>query len=168
MIAKPAPTASHERTDRSVTGPVVWGIADLAQDFDITPRTLRFYEDKGLISPSRESGVRVYGPPDRERLTHIMRAKRLGFSLDDIKEVFDVMLGEVTDRSELLRRKGNFERVIGSLARRQDDIAIVRHNLTDLCARIQGYIDDPDQGANVLQFAGAYDAALRAHMDDDF
>lgn len=159
-------TARHSLSSKaSVTS---WSIRDLAREFDVTPRAIRFYEDKGLLSPRREGSSRVFLAADRERLTHILRAKRMGFSLDDIKEVFDVMDGEVLGRAELLRRKANFEAVISSLERRQSDIDIIRQNLSQLCRRIQTYVDDPALDANILQFAHAYDAALRGAMDDDF
>ena len=56
-----------------------WNIAELAKEFDVTTRTIRFYEDKGLISPERVGQRRVYHPRDRVRLQLIMRGKRLGF-----------------------------------------------------------------------------------------
>ena len=146
----------------------VWGIRDLAREFDVTPRTIRFYEDKGLLAPQREGNVRIFSQRDRERLSEILRAKRLGFSLDDTKEVFDVVEGHVLGRDELLRRKRNFERVMSSLERKQKDIVIVKDSLSRICAGIQKYVDDPQRDANILRFADAYDAALRRHMDDDF
>jgi len=87
-----------------------WGIKSFAEIFGVTPRTIRFYEDKGLLTPARANGVRVFSPDDRIRFEKIMRGKRLGFSLDDIKEVLDVTDGNVTDRIELLRRRKNFEK----------------------------------------------------------
>lgn len=145
-----------------------WGIRDLARKFDITPRTIRFYEDKGLLTPRREGNARIFSAREYDRLTQILRAKRMGFSLDDIKEVFDVMDGEVLDRSELLRRKNNFQRVIESLGRRQSDSETMQHNLTALCMRIQAYLDDPSKNVNILQFSSAYEAAFRGAIPDDF
>ena len=52
----------------------VWGIRDLAREFDVTPRTIRFYEDKGLLAPQRDGNVRVFTQRDRERLSEILRA----------------------------------------------------------------------------------------------
>ncbi len=74
------------------------GIADLASEFDVTTRTIRFYEDKGLIEPARQGQRRVYSPRDRVRLKLIMRGKRLGFSLEEIREMielYDVGPGEI-------------------------------------------------------------------------
>ena len=67
-----------------------YGIAELAREFDVTTRTVRFYEDKGLLAPLREGQRRVYAPRDRVRLRLIMRGKRLGFSLDEIRQLIDL------------------------------------------------------------------------------
>ena len=67
-----------------------YGIAELAREFDITTRTVRFYEDKGLLSPERDGQRRIYGPRDRVRLKLIMRGKRLGLSLEEIGELMDL------------------------------------------------------------------------------
>jgi len=60
-----------------------FSIGDLAREFDVTPRTLRFYEEKGLLNPAREGQSRVYGASDRTRLRLILRGKRLGLTLDE-------------------------------------------------------------------------------------
>lgn len=75
------------------------GIADLAREFDVTTRTVRFYEDKGLLAPARDGQRRIYSPRDRVRLRLIMRGKRLGLSLDeiaDLLDLYDVDPSEVT------------------------------------------------------------------------
>ncbi|NNG05839.1 MAG: MerR family DNA-binding transcriptional regulator [Inquilinus sp.] len=65
-------------------------ISELAADFDLTPRTIRFYEDEGLLTPLRDGLVRIYSRRDRGRLALICRGKRLGFSLAEIKEFLDL------------------------------------------------------------------------------
>jgi len=73
-----------------------YGIAELAREFDVTTRTIRFYEDKGLLAPLREGQRRVYAPRDRVRLRLIMRGKRLGFSLiRQLIDLYDVDPSEV-------------------------------------------------------------------------
>lgn len=138
-----------------------WGIRAFAEMFDVTPRTIRFYEDKGLLTPQRHAGARVFGAEDYLRFEKIMRGKRLGFSLDDIKEVMDVTDGNVTDRAELIRRRKNFETVIGSLQRRRDDIDKLSKDMTEICNVIDGYIDDKLNGDGVFDLASAYEAKLR-------
>jgi DNA-binding transcriptional MerR regulator len=65
-------------------------ITDLAQEFDITPRAIRFYEDVGLLTPSRAGRNRVYSQRDRTRLKLTLRGKRLGLSLHEIKQLVDM------------------------------------------------------------------------------
>ena len=65
-------------------------ISDLTSEFDCTARALRFYEDEGLISPARVGLTRVYSKRDRARLAWIMRAKNVGFSLNEIREMIDL------------------------------------------------------------------------------
>lgn len=67
-----------------------FSISDLTTEFDCTARALRFYEDEGLISPSRVGLTRVYSKRDRARLAWIMRAKNVGFSLIEIREMIDL------------------------------------------------------------------------------
>jgi DNA-binding transcriptional MerR regulator len=80
------PSPAHE-------GPTTLSITDLAREFDITPRTIRFYEDHGILQPARagRSGLRrVYSPRDRTRLKLTLRGKRLGLSLTQIRELIDM------------------------------------------------------------------------------
>jgi len=82
-----------------------FGIAELAKEFGVTTRTIRFYEDKGLIAPTREGQRRIYSPRDRVRLRLIMRGKRLGLSLDEIAELidlYDVDPSEVTQLRQFI------------------------------------------------------------------
>lgn len=67
-----------------------YSISDLTSEFDCTARALRFYEDEGLISPARVGLTRVYSKRDRARLAWIMRAKNVGFSLNEIREMIDL------------------------------------------------------------------------------
>ena len=68
----------------------VYSISDLAAEFDVTTRTIRFYEDQGLITPLRQGTRRLFRPRDRTRLKLILRGKRLGFSLAEILEIVDL------------------------------------------------------------------------------
>jgi DNA-binding transcriptional MerR regulator len=67
-----------------------YSISDLSEEFDVTARALRFYEDEGLIAPVRRGTTRIYTKRDRARLAWILRAKRVGFSLSDIREMIDL------------------------------------------------------------------------------
>lgn len=67
-----------------------WTISELAKEFDITPRTIRFYEDQGILSPAREGRQRVYAARDRTRLKLALRGKRLGFPLSEIRDLINM------------------------------------------------------------------------------
>lgn len=75
---------------RPASGPTIFTISDLAEEFDITTRAIRHYEAEGLLTPKRRGNRRVYSRRDRVRLSLILRGKRLGFSLNDTRELFDL------------------------------------------------------------------------------
>lgn len=79
-----------------------YSISDLSAEFGITARALRFYEDEGLIAPQRNGIARIYSRRDRARLAWILRGKRVGFSLGEIREMID--LYDVNDGRESQRR----------------------------------------------------------------
>jgi len=145
-----------------------WGIREFADMFDVTPRTIRFYEDKGLLTPARNAGARIFSAEDYVRFERIMRAKRIGFTLDDIKEVLDVTDGHITDRVELLRRKKNFETVIRSLKRRREDIDVISKNMTEICAVIAQNVENAPDSEGVFDLAAAYEAKFKQTMADDY
>lgn len=94
---RPAPPAAGSdpgETGRSRAGRAALAsgltITELAQEFDITPRAIRFYEDKGLLTPQRAGRNRVYAQRDRTRLKLTLRGKRLGLSLQEIKQLVDM------------------------------------------------------------------------------
>lgn len=82
-----------------------YSISDLAREFDITTRTIRFYEEKGLLSPAREGSVRIYSAADRVSLKLILRGKRLGFTLDESRNIigmYDPSHGNVDQLQRLV------------------------------------------------------------------
>ena len=84
-----------------------FSIAELAREFDITTRAIRFYEDEGLLTPRRRGRTRIYAPRDRTRLKLILRGKRLGFSLQEIAEMvtmYDATPGEAGQLDLFLKR----------------------------------------------------------------
>ena len=78
-----------------------WSITDLAEEFGVTLRTIRFYEDRGLISPERRGTARVFHARDRVRLALILRGKRLGFSLGEIATIVDMYDAEPGESGQL-------------------------------------------------------------------
>ena len=69
---------------------ITYSITELSREFDVTTRTIRFYEDQGLLSPERRGRTRIYHKRDRTRLVLILRGKRLGFSLSEICYLLDL------------------------------------------------------------------------------
>jgi DNA-binding transcriptional MerR regulator len=100
-----------------------YSISDLAREFGVTTRTIRFYEDKGLIAPRRRGTTRLFGPRDRTRLRLILRGKRLGFTLAEIAEIvdmYDAEPGEVGQLELLIEKIGERR---ARLERQRRDIA---------------------------------------------
>ena len=143
-------------------------IRKFADHFGVTPRTIRFYEAKGLLSPSREGGGRVFGRGDVVRFEKIMRAKRLGFTLDEIKEVLEITDGSIYDAVELQRRKKKFEAGMANLERQREDIDIVMRDMSEICALITDQLSKTAQSNGVSHLADAYEAKFRQTMDDDY
>src|SRR6202165_3807735 len=92
------PTMWIEETERTE-----FSISELAREFDITPRAIRFYEDQGLISPRRDGQRRIYTPRDRTRLKLTLRGKRLGLTLSEIRELIDMYEPGRDERPQLER-----------------------------------------------------------------
>ena len=106
-------------------------ITELTREFDISTRTLRFYEDEGLIRPVRRGRTRLYRPSDRTLLKQILRGKRLGFSIAEIKDILkmyreppgevgqlNLLIGKIEEKREELRQKRrDIEETLGELNR---------------------------------------------------
>lgn len=96
-------------------------ITDLAHEFKVTARAIRFYEDKGLLHPTRQGMMRVYAKRDRARLLLILRGKRLGFSLAEIREMIDLYdLGDGRIEQLTLTLKRSRDRLAALETQRQD------------------------------------------------
>ena len=116
-------------TQQQVGADARWTIAQIAAEFDVTHRTLRFYEDEGLITPERRGTQRLFHPRDRVRLALVLRGKRLGFSLEEIRRIidmYDAEPGEIGQlhylieqvgrrRTELLQRQRDIEQTLTEL-----------------------------------------------------
>ena len=102
-----APFSSGGGEVQAVSDEKRYTITELTREFDVSTRTLRFYEDEGLIAPERRGRTRLYRAADRALLAHVLRGKRLGFSIAEIREIIDMYrepLGEVGQLDLLLAR----------------------------------------------------------------
>jgi DNA-binding transcriptional MerR regulator len=99
-----------------------FSISELAREFDITPRAIRFYEDQGLLAPKREGQRRIYTPRDRTRLKLTLRGKRLGLTLSEIRELIDMYEPGRDERPQLERFLAVLESHKSSLLQQQADL----------------------------------------------
>ncbi len=102
-----------------------FSISELAREFDITTRSIRFYEDQGLLNPTREGQTRIYSKQDRVRLKLTLRGKRLGFSLAEIRELFDLYDADKSSRTQLQTMLGLVEEKRQTLQQQMEDIRMV-------------------------------------------
>jgi DNA-binding transcriptional MerR regulator len=99
-----------------------YSISDLAREFDVTPRAIRFYEDHGLLAPARSGQRRIYSARDRTRLKLTLRGKRLGLTLSEIRELIDLYEPGRDERPQLERFLAVLEAHKASLEQQQADI----------------------------------------------
>ena len=113
-------------------GNQTFSIGELAKEFDITTRSIRFYEDQGLLNPQRNGQTRIYSPKDKVRLKLILRGKRLGFSLAETKNIFDLYDDEDTGQKQLEFMLTMISSKKQLLAQQLLDIEAVKTELEDL------------------------------------
>ena len=106
-----------------------YSISQLSKEFDVTTRTIRHYEELGLIKPARRGQTRVYSPSDRTRLRLILRAKRLGLSLENSREIIDMYEPGKTNVEQLKKLINAIQAQPIKLNQQLDDISNL---LTDL------------------------------------
>ena len=120
--------AQRERTSSDRT----WTIREIADEFGVTHRTVRHYEDLGLISPERRGTTRVYHRRDRTRLNLILRGKRLGFPLEEIRTIIDLY-----DRPR--GKASQLEYVLGQIDERRTDLEQRRRDLEDALTELDEF-----------------------------
>nr|WP_244580048.1 MerR family DNA-binding transcriptional regulator [Cohaesibacter gelatinilyticus] len=122
-------------------------MGDLAKEFDVTLRTLRFYEDKNLLNPRREGMTRIYSRRDRARLKLVLMGKKVGFSLTEIKDMldlYDLRDGQVTQLRVAL---GRFTEQIEVLQRQRDDVDRAIADLERTVAVVSGMLREKEKTA---------------------
>lgn len=116
-----------------------FSIGELSREFEVTTRTIRHYEDLGLLAPSRSGQNRIYSARDRVHLKLILRGRRLGFSLKEIGELLELYDAPNGEASQLKRFIGKMRQRRNTLLEQRRDIDRVLQELDDLenrCARI--------------------------------
>jgi DNA-binding transcriptional MerR regulator len=122
-------------------------ISELAREFSVTTRTIRFYEDQGLLSPKREGTNRVFSQRDRVRLKLALRGKRLGFSLAEIRELFDLYDVSRDEHIQLEEFLARLERRRAHLEQQREDIEVMLREIdffANQCRRLLR--GEPDSG----------------------
>jgi DNA-binding transcriptional MerR regulator len=112
----------------------LWTISELADELNVTTRTIRFYEDKDLLRPQRLGANRVFNYQDRARLHLILRGKRLGFSLEEIKEFIDLYKTEVnpSQREQIGYLLQRVRAKVSTLRQQQQDLATTIDELNQI------------------------------------
>ncbi|HUJ86443.1 MAG TPA: MerR family DNA-binding transcriptional regulator [Burkholderiales bacterium] len=127
-----AQAPSPEPKDRSE-----YSIGDLAREFDVTPRAIRFYEDQGLLAPRREGQRRIYTLRDRARLKLTLRGKRLGLTLSEIRELIDMYEPGRDERPQLARFLAVLEQHKALLEQQRADLEAQLSEITAFEKRIR-------------------------------
>lgn len=123
-------------------------ISELAREFGVTTRTIRFYEDEGLLSPKREGTNRVFSQRDHVRLKLALRGKRLGFSLAEIRELFELYDVSRDEHQQLEEFLARLERRRAHLEQQREDIEVMLREIdffANQCRRLLR--SEPDSGS---------------------
>ena len=124
-------------------------ISELAREFGVTTRTIRFYEDQGLLSPKREGTSRVFSNRDRVRLKLALRGKRLGFSLAEIRELFDLYDVTQDEKKQLEDFLTKLERRRALLEQQREDIEVMLNEISFFANQCRRLLKGkPDSGAS--------------------
>lgn len=116
----------------NISSRITYSIGDLAKEFDITTRSIRFYEDQGLIHPTRKGQTRIYNQRDKVRLKLILRGKRLGFSLAETGRLFELYDADKSSVTQLVTIMELISQKRADLTQQLDDIQAVLVELDGL------------------------------------
>jgi DNA-binding transcriptional MerR regulator len=140
-------------------------ISELAREFQVTARALRFYEDKGLISPRRDGLNRVYGARDRARLQLILRGKRVGFPLSEIREMLDLYDLADGQRAQMSAALKKFRRRLAALETQREDLEHAIQEVAAGIAHLESRLAEP-AGKETQAAARAFEKEARRRLED--
>ena len=115
-----------------------YSISDLAQEFNLTTRAIRFYEDEGLLQPGRSGRRRVYSARDRVRMKLILRGKRLGFSLSDVRDIIEMYDLDAGETGQLRYFLDQIQERREALEQQRSDIDLTLRELDEIESQCQG------------------------------
>lgn len=127
----------------------LYSITELAHELAVTPRAIRFYEAKGLLAPQRAGTTRVYTHRDRGRLQIILRGKRLGFSLSEIKDYLDLYDEDPTKHEQMLLLLKNVRGRLADLESQREDLETTIEELRDIERMTITALNDVDKTSAV-------------------
>lgn len=119
-------------------------ISKLAQEFGVTTRTLRHYEDQGLVTPTRDGVNRIYSHRDRVRLKLALRGKRLGFSLSELRELFQLYDLANDERRQLEEFAVKLERRRAQLEQQREDVEVMLNEINFFATQCQRLLAETD------------------------
>lgn len=150
----------------SIADSRTYSISELAREFGITPRALRFYEDKDMLHPARDGMTRVYSHRDRGRVKIIVRLKRLGLPLADIREILDLYGLEDGQRAQMRMSLVKFQNQIKELESQREDIEMALQELHNGIEWLEGNLAKIGPAKGEEDDVKAYDAVARRQLDD--
>ena len=122
-------------------------ISELASQFDISTRSIRFYEEKGLIAPRRTSGnQRIYDRRDRARLKLILRGKRFGYALDEIAEMIGMTDIDTDEVSQIKKALAYGERKLREIAHRMDELKLLKEDMAAVREKLMRRLEQLESG----------------------
>ena len=141
-----APTWSAGQYENdAMTGKVAFTIGELSREFGVTLRALRFYENKGLIAPHRDGLSRLYSQGDRTRLALILKGKKLGFTLGEIRQMIAAEEGDAADHNALTLSQEKCLEQIEMLQRQKAEIEEGLSELHRIYAQLSGKLGESDR-----------------------
>lgn len=127
---------------------LTYTISELAKEFGVTTRTIRYYEDQGLLSPTREGVNRIFSNRDRVRLKLALRGKRLGFSLGEIRELFELYDVSRDEKKQIEEFLAKLERRRALLEQQREDIEVMLTEIQFFASQCRRLLKDKPGGGD--------------------